>query len=67
MYSGIVNIEIVFTDFQDLFPERDLSAGQLTVITLSQHTANDMSGWSQDVEKEREDLLANVCFCRASS
>lgn len=51
--------QLIRKDFQDLFPERDLSVGQLTVITLSQHTVNDMSGWSQEVEEEREELLAN--------
>jgi len=49
-------------EFQELFPDRtdekSLTCGDLTVITLSQHTKNDMSGWSESVEAEREDLLA---------
>jgi len=48
-------------EFQSLFPDRvdaeSLSVGDLTVITLSQHTVNDMSGWSEAVEEEREQLL----------
>jgi hypothetical protein len=46
-------------DFKELFPERDLDQDNLTVITLSQHTENDMTGWSQEVEAEREQLLEN--------
>lgn len=46
-------------DFSELFPDRDLGAGDLTVITLSQRTQNDMTSWSEDVETEREQLLAN--------
>ncbi|XP_050419237.1 cobalamin trafficking protein CblD [Patella vulgata] len=44
-------------DFQELFPDRDILNDPLTVITLSQKTENDMSGWSPDVEEEREALL----------
>lgn len=46
-------------DFSDLFPDRDIHAGDLTVITLSQRTQNDMTSWSEEVESEREQLLAN--------
>ncbi|XP_071157569.1 cobalamin trafficking protein CblD-like isoform X2 [Mytilus edulis] len=45
-------------DVQDLFPERDLKKTNLTVIVISQKTTNDMSGWSEEVEEERENLLA---------
>jgi len=48
-------------EFQSLFPEcigaHSLLVGDLTVITLSQHTVNNMSGWSEAVEDEREQLL----------
>jgi hypothetical protein len=46
-------------DCQELFRDRAeiLSAGVLTVITLSQHTSCDMSGWSEAVETERDQLL----------
>ena len=48
------------SDFQDLFPDRDLNNGNLTFITLSQKTVNDMTGWNSDVEAEREQLLDKV-------
>lgn len=44
-------------DFQDLFPDRQLDNDNMTVITLSQQTQNDMTGWSNEVEIEREHLL----------
>ena len=47
-------------DFQDLFPDHDLGGHRLTVITLSQHTENNMTMWSPEVEEEREQLLENV-------
>jgi len=49
---------IMKRDFQDLFPGQDLANTNLTVITLSQQTENDMSGWNTKVEEEREELLA---------
>ncbi|XP_048754068.2 cobalamin trafficking protein CblD-like [Ostrea edulis] len=45
-------------DVQELFPSRDLSKHTLTVITISHRTSHDMSGWSHEVEEEREMLLA---------
>jgi len=64
----LVVVGCVFcADFQDLFPDRDLShidasdnTDHLTVITLSQRTQNDMTSWNDDVEQERENLLQNV-------
>jgi len=44
-------------DFQDLFPDRQLDSDNLTVITLSQRTQNDMTSWSDEVANEREVLL----------
>ena len=44
-------------EVSSLFPDRDVINKHLSVITLSQKTANDMSGWSNEVEKEREDLI----------
>ena len=38
--------------------------GQLTVVSISQHTQNDMSAWSPDVEEERESLMASVSVIR---
>jgi len=53
-------------EFQDLFPDRQLTGSegsggdQLTVISLSQLTQNDMTSWNEDVEDERENLLQSV-------
>lgn len=45
-------------DFKDLFPECGIQDEEnVTVMTLCQRTTQDMSAWSPDVEKEREDLL----------
>ena len=52
--------------FSDLFPDMKFKPGELTVVSICQHTANDMTSWSQAVEEEREELLKNVCadkFC----
>lgn len=51
--------ELMRKDFKALFPERDMQEGALTVITLSQKTQHDMSGWSPDVEEERTELLGH--------
>ncbi|PVD30905.1 hypothetical protein C0Q70_10180 [Pomacea canaliculata] len=62
--------QILRKDFSDLFPDRDISLGPFTALTLSQRTKNDMSAWSYDVEMEREELLetfngphTNASFC----
>lgn len=44
-------------DFADLFPDRDIMFGDFTVISISQKTKADMTGWSEEVEVEREELL----------
>ena len=49
-------------DFSDLFPGRDITSGTLTVVTLTQKTQNDMSGWNEHVELEREELIACVSY-----
>ncbi|KAL8578616.1 hypothetical protein ACOMHN_007074 [Nucella lapillus] len=49
--------QILRKDFADLFPDRNTMEGPFTVITLSQHTENDMTMWSMEVESEREELL----------
>ena len=43
-----------------LFPGVSVNSGALTVITLSERTKNDMTGWSPEVEEERELLLVHV-------
>lgn len=40
-----------------LFPDRDVINKNLSVITLSQRTTNDMTGWSNDIEQEREAMI----------
>ena len=44
----------------ELFPDIGVQTGQLTVISISQRTENDMSAWSPDMEEERDDLMASV-------
>merc|ERR1712071_545358 len=46
------------------FPNRDVTSGPLTVVSLTQKTKNDMAGWSELVEIEREELIA--CFVDAA-
>jgi hypothetical protein len=46
----------------ELFPEEHLIPGELTVISISQHSKNDMSTWSMEVEEEREALMQSVSF-----
>lgn len=48
--------QLLRKDFSDLFPSRDLSNGDLTVITLCQKTENNMSEWSENAEIERTNL-----------
>lgn len=46
--------------FSDLFPDKKIEAGEMTVVSICQHTKNDMTVWSRDVESERDELLKNV-------
>ena len=46
--------------FSDLFPDKKFEASEMTVVSICQHTKNDMTVWSQDVDTEREELLRNV-------
>ena len=32
----------------------------MTVVSICQHTKNDMTVWSREVESERDELLKNV-------
>jgi len=49
----------------ELFPEHDLSAGPLSIITMSILTENDMSTWSEEVETERDKLTEHtVISCK---
>jgi len=56
--------KLIRKDFADLFPNRDVTSGPLTVVSLTQKTKNDMAGWSELVEIEREELIA--CFVDAA-
>ncbi|GFN75350.1 methylmalonic aciduria and homocystinuria type d homolog, mitochondrial [Plakobranchus ocellatus] len=49
--------QILRKDFKDLFPDKNLMEGNLTVISISVKTNNDMTYWSSEVEREREELL----------
>ncbi|XP_068594738.1 metabolism of cobalamin associated Db [Brachionichthys hirsutus] len=42
-------------DFRSMFPEAP--SPDVTVVTVTQKTQNDMTSWSSDVEEEREQLL----------
>ena len=46
--------------FSDLFPDTKIEAGEMTVVTICQHTKNDMTVWSRDVDSERQELLETV-------
>lgn len=48
--------ELLCRDFQDLFPKRNLGK-ELTVLTVTQKTRQDMSAWSPDMESEREIII----------
>ncbi|XP_065659557.1 cobalamin trafficking protein CblD [Hydra vulgaris] len=43
-------------DFKKLFSSQE-NNHDLTVITITQHTVNDMAAWSEEVDKERETLI----------
>ncbi len=45
-----------------MFPDAPgtMKSGDLTVVTLSERTLHDMTGWSPEVDHEREQLLENV-------
>ena len=59
--SSCYKAQLLFlSDFADLFPDRDIMFGDFTVISISQKTKADMTGWSEEVEVEREELLKSV-------
>lgn len=51
--------DFLHAEFMQLFPGVSVESGQLRVIILSEKTENDMTGWSPEVEEEREELLAH--------
>jgi len=56
--------KILCKDLQSLFPDRDLMAENLVVMTITHKTENDMSSWSEEVEEERE--LMNEKFINSA-
>jgi len=51
--------ELLRKDFKELFPNKNILEGNLTVINISLKTKHDMTIWSSEVEEERETLLEN--------
>ncbi|XP_034987296.1 cobalamin trafficking protein CblD [Zootoca vivipara] len=49
--------ELLRKDFESMFPEG--TSNNLTVLTVTQKTKNDMTAWSEEVENERENLIEN--------
>lgn len=47
--------ELLKKDFQAMFPEAPPS--NMMVVTVTQKTCSDMTGWSSEVEQEREHML----------
>ncbi|XP_030283949.1 metabolism of cobalamin associated Db isoform X4 [Sparus aurata] len=47
--------ELLKKDFQSMFPEAPYS--EMTVVTVTQKTQNDMTSWCSEVEQEREQML----------
>ncbi|KAL6485157.1 hypothetical protein MHYP_G00072020 [Metynnis hypsauchen] len=48
--------ELLKKDFELMFPEAPSSS--MMVVTVTQKTENDMTAWSEEVDQEREELLA---------
>lgn len=51
--------EFLREGFLLLFPGESVDC--LSVMTVTEHTHNDMTTWSLSVEAEREELVAHVC------
>jgi hypothetical protein len=47
----------ILQDFQIYFRRKELGNKQLTIVTMSFKTDNDMATWSSEVESERENLM----------
>ncbi|XP_037090028.1 cobalamin trafficking protein CblD-like [Pollicipes pollicipes] len=50
--------QLLKQEFGPLFAERDITAGRLTVLVVSQRTDADMAAWSEQAEAERDELAA---------
>lgn len=62
--------QLLRKEFKELFPDKSIVEGILTVVTICLKTENDMAQWSSDMEKEREEILemfiqSAVAICQA--
>uniref|UniRef100_A0A0B7ALV2 Methylmalonic aciduria and homocystinuria type D protein, mitochondrial n=1 Tax=Arion vulgaris TaxID=1028688 RepID=A0A0B7ALV2_9EUPU len=62
--------QLLRKEFKELFLDKNIMDGDLTVVTICLNTQNDMAMWSSDVEQEREELheifiQTAVCICQA--
>ncbi|KAM6934485.1 methylmalonic aciduria and homocystinuria type D homolog, mitochondrial-like [Xenentodon cancila] len=56
--------DVLLKDFHSMFP--DAPSSGMMVVTVTQRTQNDMTSWSAEVEREREQMLDKVkVFLRA--
>ncbi|KAM6465223.1 cobalamin trafficking protein CblD isoform 1-T2 [Liasis olivaceus] len=63
--------ELLRKDFESMFP--DVISTNITVLTVTQKTLNDMTAWSEEIEVEREVLIENfisgakeICYALCS-
>ncbi|KHJ47230.1 hypothetical protein D918_02804 [Trichuris suis] len=54
-------------EFSDLFPNKDVVNGPLSVVTFSHKTKNDMKFWSPEIEKERTAVYNDLISAAANS
>lgn len=54
--------EFLHYELMQLFPGVSLAPGELRILTLCERTVNNMTGWSQLIEDEREGLLEHVSY-----
>ena len=49
-------------DFQNYFQLNSLNESDVTILTISFKTENDMATWNSEVDNEREILMKRVTF-----
>jgi len=62
--TGMKDVDVVVheaplllkTQMVEVFPDKNITNGPCTVITMARRTRHDMSEWSEEVEEEREEL-----------
>ncbi|BFZ02357.1 hypothetical protein BsWGS_05396 [Bradybaena similaris] len=62
--------QLLRREFKDLFPDRNIMEGDLTVVTVCLNAEDEMAVWSTCAEEEHDKLLetfiqAAVAFCQA--